>query len=188
MDADDAADLLSELPEEQQSQLLAEMNEYTAGELRELVKYDEDTAGGLMTTDYVWIYPHRTTEATIRKIREIAPDSEFIYYLYVVDKDDHLLGTLSLRTLLLSLPTAFIDRIMETDIVTVAPDAPADDVAATIARYDLLAVPVVDDSGKMLGIVTVDDAIDAIMPEDLAKKLPRFTARRHSPAARAAGA
>jgi magnesium transporter len=178
MDADDAADLLLELPEEQQSELLAEMNAYTAGELRELVKYDEDTAGGLMTTDYVWIYPHRTTEATIRKIREIAPASEFIYYLYVLDKEDHLLGTLSLRTLLLSLPTAFIDRIMETDVVTVAPDTPAVDVAATIARYDLLAVPVVDDRGKMLGIVTVDDAIDAIMPDEVAKKLPRLTARR----------
>jgi magnesium transporter len=188
MDADDAADLLSELPEEQQSQLLAEMNAYTAGELRELVKYDEDTAGGLMTTDYVWIYPHRTTEATIRKIREIAPASEFIYYLYVLDKEDHLLGTLSLRTLLLSLPTAFIDRIMETDMVTVAPDTPAVDVAATIARYDLLAVPVVDDHGKMLGIVTVDDAIDAIMPDEVAKKLPRLTARRHSTAAIAAEA
>jgi magnesium transporter len=183
MDADDAADLLAELPEEQQSQLLAEMNAYTAGELRELVKYDEDTAGGLMTTDYVWIYPHRTTEATIRKIREIAPASEFIYYLYVLDKDDHLLGTLSLRTLLLALPTAFIDRIMETDMVTVAPDTPAVDVAATIARYDLLSVPVVDERGKMLGIVTVDDAIDAIMPDEFAKKLPRFTARRHSHAA-----
>jgi magnesium transporter len=108
MDADDAADLLAELPEEQQSELLAEMNAYTAGELRELVKYPEDTAGGMMTTDYVWIYPHRTTEATIRKIREIGPASEFIYYLYVVDNDDHLLGALSLRTLLLALPTAFI--------------------------------------------------------------------------------
>ncbi len=179
MDADDAADLLAELPEEQQSQLLAEMNAYTAGELRELVKYPEDTAGGMMTTDYVWIYPHRTTEATIRKIREIAPASEFIYYLYVLDKDDHLLGTLSLRTLLLALPTAFIDRIMKTDLITVDPLTPAVDVASTIAKYDLLAAPVVDDDGKMLGIVTVDDAIDAIMPEDVIKKLPRV--RRHHP-------
>ena len=180
MDADDAADLLAELPEEQQSELLAEMNAYTAGELRELVKYPEDTAGGMMTTDYVWIYPHRTTEATIRKIREIAPASEFIYYLYVVDKDDHLLGALSLRSLLLALPTAFIDRIMETDLVTVEPHAPAVDVASTIAKYDLLAVPVVDDGGKMLGIVTVDDAIDAIMPDEIAKKLPHLRARHHS--------
>ncbi|MBV8344999.1 MAG: magnesium transporter [Candidatus Eremiobacteraeota bacterium] len=183
MDSDDAADLLAELPEEQQSQLLAEMNAYTAGELRELVKYPEDSAGGMMTTDYVWIYPHRTTEATIRKIREIAPESEFIYYLYVVDKDDHLLGALSLRTLLLELPTAFIDRIMETDLVTVAPDTPAVDVASAIAKYDLLAVPVVDDGGKMLGIVTVDDAIDAIMPAEIAKKMPHLhgvRARHHS--------
>jgi magnesium transporter len=177
MDADDAADFLAELPEERQSELLAEMNAYTAGELRELVKYPEDTAGGMMTTDYVWIYPHRTTEATIRKIREIAPVSEFIYYLYVLDKGDNVLGVLSLRTLLLALPTAFIERIMNTDLVTVAADTPAVDVASTIAKYDLLAVPVVDDAGKMLGIVTVDDAIDAIMPADIAKKLPHMRAR-----------
>ncbi len=127
--------------EERQSQLLAEMDEYTAGELRALVRYAEDTAGGMMTTDYVWIYPHRTTEATIRKIREIAPVSEFIYYLYVLDKSDQLLGAVSLRTLLLALPTAFIERIMETDLVTVAPGHPAVDVASTIAKYDLLASP-----------------------------------------------
>jgi len=180
MDSDDAADLLAELPQEQQSQLLAEMNAYTAGELRELVKYPEDTAGGLMTTDYVWIYPHRTTEATIRKIREIAPVSEFIYYLYVVDGDDHLLGALSLRSLLLALPTAFIDRIMERDLVTVTPLMPAVEVASTIAKYDLLALPVVEEHGRMLGIVTVDDAIDAIMPEEIAKKLPHIRARHQS--------
>ncbi|MBV9027087.1 MAG: magnesium transporter [Candidatus Eremiobacteraeota bacterium] len=180
MDSDDAADLLAELPEEQQSQLLAEMSAYTAGELRELVKYPEDTAGGLMTTDYVWIYPHRTTEATIRKIREIAPVSEFIYYLYVVDGDDHLLGALSLRSLLLALPTAFIDRIMERDLVTVTPLMPAVDVASMIAKYDLLALPVVEEHGRMLGIVTVDDAIDAIMPEEIAKKLPHIRARHQS--------
>ena len=186
MDSDDAADLLAELDEEQQQKLLAEMNDYTAGELRELVKYDEDTAGGLMTTDYLWIYPHRTTVATMKKIREIAPESEFIYYLYVVDKQDALIGVLSLRTLLLALPTAFIERIMDTDLITVPPDMPKEDVAGTIARYDLLAVPVVDEHGKMLGIVTVDDAIDAIMPEDAAKRLPRI-ARRHGAVRERAG-
>jgi len=176
MDADDAADLLAELDEEQQHELLSEMNEYTASELRELVKYAEHSAGGLMTTDYTWIYPHRTAEATIRKIREIAPVSEFIYYLYVVDKEDVLLGVLTLRALLLADPAAQIESIMEMDLVTVQPDAGSDEVAATIARYDLLAVPVVDQRGTMLGIVTVDDAIDAIMPEELARKLPKITA------------
>ena len=156
------------------------MNSYTADELRELVKYDEDTAGGLMTTDYTWIYAHRTTEATIRKIREIAPDVG-VHLLPLRPRQERPAARRAfVAPLLLALPTAFIDRIMDTDLVTVHPDATAVEVAATIARYDLLAVPVVDDHGKMLGIVTVDDAIDAIMPDDVAKKLPRFTARRHS--------
>jgi len=179
MDSDDAADLLAELPQEQQSELLAEMDEFTAGELRDLVKYQEHTAGGLMTMDYVWILPHRTAEATIEKLRQIAPQTEFIYYLYVTDADGTLLGTLSLRTLLLASPDAPIEQIMESDLVTVDPEAPAEDVASTIARYDLLACPVVDERGKMMGVVTVDDAIDAIMPPRLAKRLPRFTAHHH---------
>ncbi len=180
MDSDDAADLLGDLPEDQQSELLAEMNQSTAGELRELVKYEDDTAGGLMTTDYVWIFPHRTAEQTIHKIREIGPESEFIYYLYVVDKDERLLGVLTLRALLLAPQEAVIEGIMEADVVTVPPEMQSRDVAATIARYDLLAVPVVDPDGNMLGIVTVDDAIDAIMPEDLAKELPRITPPRRT--------
>jgi magnesium transporter len=178
MDSDDAADLLGELSEEQRTELLARIEPETAGELRELVEYDEDTAGGLMTTDYVWIYPHRTVAATIDKIREIGPESEFIYYLYVVDRAEKLLGVISLRTLLLSLPTAFIHKLMDSDIVSVGPDTSAEDVASTIARYDMLAIPVLDDEGRILGIVTVDDAIDAILPEKLANSLPRFT-RHH---------
>lgn len=183
MDSDDAADLLGELDDDKRAELLAKMEdrEY-AGELQDLVKYEPDTAGGLMTTDYVWIYPHRTTAATIAKIRQIGPASEFIYYLYVTDHSRKLLGVLSLRTLLLALPTAFIHKLMETDLVSAAPDMEAQDVASLIARYDLLAVPVLDDDGKMLGIVTVDDAIDAIMPEKIAHSLPRFTRKRESQA------
>jgi magnesium transporter len=178
MDSDDAADLLGELSEEQQEQLLREMDAETADDLRELVAYDDETAGGLMTTDYFWIYPHRTVAATIAKIREIAPETEFVYYLYVTDPAEKLLGVLSLRTLLLSSPDAIVQSVMESDIVSVHPDARATEVASTIARYDLLACPVLDDDGKMLGIVTVDDAIDAIIPERLKKQLPRFTKQR----------
>jgi CBS domain-containing protein len=177
MDSDDAADLLGELSEEQQEQLLREMDAETADDLRELVAYDDETAGGLMTTDYFWIYPHRTVAATIAKIREIAPETEFIYYLYVTDAAEKLLGVVSLRALLLSPPDAIIQTVMFDDLVSVHPDAEATEVASTIARYDLLACPVVDDDGKMLGIVTVDDAIDAIIPERLKKQLPRFTKR-----------
>ena len=180
MDADDAADLLGELDEEQRTALLAKIEDRDyAEELEELVEYATDTAGGLMTTDYVWIYPHRTTEATILKIRELGPESEFIYYLYVTDPHRKLLGVISLRTLLLSLPTAFIHKLMETDIISVGPETSSEEVAATIARYDLLAVPVVNEHDHMLGIVTVDDAIDAIMPEKIANSLPRFV-RHHS--------
>jgi Mg/Co/Ni transporter MgtE len=177
MDSDDAADLLGELPEARQEELLAEMDRETAEDLRELVAYAEDTAGGLMTTDYVWIYPHRTVAATIAKLREIAPETEFIYYLYVTDQAEKLLGVLSLRTLLLSDPDATIHSVMDQDVVAVRADASGEDVASTIARYDLVACPVTDENGAMLGIVTVDDAIDAIIPERLKKKLPRFTKR-----------
>ncbi|MDQ6827162.1 MAG: CBS domain-containing protein [Candidatus Eremiobacteraeota bacterium] len=179
MDSDDAADLLSQLPEDQQTELLSEIDNITAGELRELVKYQGNTAGGLMTTDYVWIYPHRTAESTIDKIREIAPETEFIYYLYVTDESEKLLGVLTLRTLLLARPQAKISEIMETDIVSVSPVASGRDVAAVIARYDILACPVVEEHGRMLGIVTVDDAIDVILPEKFASRLPRFHPHHH---------
>lgn len=180
MDSDDAADLLGELDEDKRAELLAKMEDRAyAGELEDLVEYAPDTAGGLMTTDYVWIFPHRTTAATISKIREIGPESEFIYYLYVTDDRRKLLGVVSLRALLLALPTAFIHKLMESDVVSVAPDTSAQDVASTIARYDLLAVPVLDPEGCMLGIVTVDDAIDAIMPEKIANSLPRMV-RHHA--------
>ncbi|MGH7728838.1 MAG: magnesium transporter MgtE N-terminal domain-containing protein [Vulcanimicrobiaceae bacterium] len=175
MDSDDAADLLGELDEAQRSELLAKMEDREhAGELEELVEYAPDSAGGQMTTDYVWIYPHRTTEATIGKLRELAPQTEFIYYLYVVDRRQKLIGVLSLRTLLLALPTAFIHKLMQTDIVSVEPGTPAQEVASAIARYDLLALPVLDPEGRILGIVTVDDAIDAIIPEKIAESLPRL--------------
>jgi CBS domain-containing protein len=178
MDSDDAADLLGDLSADRQQELLAEMDPQTAEELRELTTYDEDTAGGLMTTEFVWIYPHRTVGATIEKIREIAPETEFIYYLYVIDQAKKLLGVLSLRTLLLADPSAAIHSVMDSDLVSVATDTSAEDVASTIARYDLLACPVLGPDGTMLGLVTVDDAIDAILPERLKRKLPRFT-RHH---------
>src|SRR5271154_5985619 len=125
MDSDDAADLLGELSAEHQEKLLREMDAETAEDLRELVAYDESTAGGLMTTDYMWIYPHRTVAATIEKIRELAPETEFIYYLYVTDQSEKLLGVLSLRTLLLSAPEDLIQTVMATDLVSVHPDVKA---------------------------------------------------------------
>jgi Mg/Co/Ni transporter MgtE len=184
LDAERQRAIIDDLGTERAADLLAEMDAETAQDLRELVSYNEHTAGGLMTTDYLWIYPHRTIAATIDKIREIAPETEFVYYLYVTDQADKLLGVLSLRTLLLAKPDATIDEVMQTDIVSVSADTTAEDVASIIARYDLLACPVLDEDGRMQGIVTVDDAIDAIIPEKLKRKLPRFT-KKHPMQARA---
>ncbi len=145
-------------------------------------QYDEDTAGGLMTTDYVWIYPHRTVSATIAKIRELAPEIRVHLLSLRRRPADKLLGVLSLRTLLLSLARRRSSTSSWTPTSSAShPDASADDVASMIARYDLLACPVVDDDGRMLGIVTVDDAIDAIIPETTAERqLPRFTRHRQA--------
>ena len=157
------------------------MDAETAEDLRELVAYDEDTAGGLMTTDYMWIYPHRTVAATIAKIRELAPETEFIYYLYVTDQSEKLLGVLSLRTLLLSAPDEVIHTVMESDLVSVHPDVEGRPTWPRRSRATICSpVRCSTTTGKMLGIVTVDDAIDAIIPERLKKQLPRFTKRhRH---------
>ena len=148
MDSDDAADLLGGLTKSSQIELLAEMEPSPPASCANWSPTTSDTASGLMTTDYVWIYPHRTVAATIDKIREIAPETEFIYYLYVTDQADTLLGALSLRTLLLSSPSATVHAVMDTDLVTVHPDMNAEEVAATIARYDLLAIPVVDEGTR----------------------------------------
>jgi len=191
MDSDDAADLLGELSEEKQEALLAEMDTETAEELRELTTYEEDTAGGLMTTDFFWIYPHRTVAATIEKIREIAPETEFVYYLYVVEHDatappdaphrtdddipEYLRGVVTLRRLVLALPTMPVTELMERDIVTVASSDPADDAARQLVEYGLYALPVVTDAGVLLGIITADDAFDRLLPDSWRQRLRVFS-------------
>ena len=200
MDSDDAADLLGELDEERKQRTSVapagdRRSPTTADDLRRTRRLRRaKAAGGLMTTDYFWIYPHRTTvAATIGEDpAELAPETEFVYYLYVTDDPaEKLLGTiLSLRTLLLSAPDGDSSRcVMETDIVsTSSADARADrrrldDRALRFACRARCSTM----TASMLGIVTVDDAIDAIIPEqDLKKQLPRFTKRhRHGEEPRA---
>ncbi len=168
MQSSDAADLLGELPDDQRQRLLAHMEPEDAQELRELVAHEDDTAGSMMSTEFITIEGHVTTVAALKSLRERAGAKEFIYYLYVVDEQQRLVGVVSLRALLIGLPTAFVEKLMNTHIVSVRVDTPAADVAAIVARYDLQAVPVVDHGGQILGIVTVDDAIDAILPDGIA--------------------
>ena len=135
-----------------------------AEELGGLLAYPENTAGGMMTTEFVAVPADLTAGATIERLRELEPDAETIYYVYVVDADGRLVGVLSLRDLIVARPTTPIGEVMIEDPVTVDVLADRDDVAGVVARYNLLAVPVVDDARHLVGIVTVDDAIDTILP------------------------
>jgi len=170
MSPDEAADLLADLPEERREQLIAKMEADEAEDVEELLTYEEDTAGGLMTTEFVAIPVSLTAAQTIDRLRELEPDAESIYYVYVVDDDEKLLGVLSLRDLIVAKPDTRIADIMIKRVIAVPLDARPEDVAAVIAKYNLLAVPVVDDDDRIQGIVTIDDAMDEVMPAGLKRR------------------
>ncbi|MCL4310277.1 MAG: CBS domain-containing protein [Actinomycetota bacterium] len=174
MDPDDAADLLADLPEEKAATLLTLMRKKEARDVRELLAYDEETAGGIMTTEYVAIPPGMTAGEAIDKLRELEPGAETINYVYVIDDDDHLVGVFSLRDLILARRDQKVEEFMERHLISVRDDAGQVDVAQAIAKYNLLAVPVTDKENKMRGIITVDDAIDIILPLTWKKRLPKI--------------
>jgi magnesium transporter len=135
-----------------------------AKELGGLLAFPEDTAGGMMTTEFVAVRADLTAGQTIERLRELEPDAETIYYVYVVDAGGLLVGVLSLRDLIVAQPSTPIGEVMIDEPVAVDVLADRDDVARIVARYNLLAVPVVDADRRLVGIVTVDDAIDTILP------------------------
>lgn len=164
MPVDEAADVIGDIPEEKAEELLRLMRTRKAGEIRKLVKHHDETAGGLMTTELVTIPRNLTVEDTINKLRETSPDAETVYYLYVVDDEKKLVGILTLRRLIVSKPSTPVADIMIKDLITVTPETNQRHVADVISKYNLLAVPVVSPEGKLLGIVTVDDVMDFILP------------------------
>ena len=170
MPSDEAADVLGDLPEEKTEEFLQLMKKKKAQEIQELLKHDDETAGGLMTTDVVTLEPGNTVAKTIEKLRELAPGAETIYYLYVTDEGGHLLGVLTLRGLIISKEDALVGDIMNTKIITVRPEMNRRQVADVISKYNLLAVPVVDKLNRILGIITVDDVVDYIIPPLARKK------------------
>ncbi len=170
MSPDEAADLLADLPEDRREQLIAKMEADEAQDVEELLAYGEDTAGGLMTTEYVAIPASLTAAEAIDRLRELEPDAESIYYVYVIDDDERLLGVLSLRDLIVARPATPIADLMIKRVIAVPVDARPEDVAAVIAKYNLLAVPVVDDDDRIQGIVTIDDALDTVMPAGLKRR------------------
>jgi CBS domain-containing protein len=177
MSPDDAADLVADLSDTAREEILALMEKEEAAEVQELLGYPEDSAGGIMTTEVVAVPATLTAAQTIDRLRELEPDAETIYYVYIVDADERLVGVLSLRDLIVAKPDVPISEVMIEDPVAVGVLADQDEVAQVVARYNLLAVPVVDDEGHLEGIVTVDDAMDAILPTAWKKRLPKLFAR-----------
>ncbi len=170
MDPDEAADVLGDLPEKKAVELLSRMDKEEAEEVRELLEHDEDTAGGLMTTDYICFPPDMSAEDVMKELRLLAPDIEMIYYLYVVDREEHLLGVLSLKDLILASPGSMLSSFMVTNPKTVLATEDKKEVAEMVSRYNLYAIPVVDEEDHILGIITVDDVVDMLLPSPIRRK------------------
>ncbi len=165
MSSDEAADLLAELSPEAQGQILSELEAEDAADMRELLEYDPDTAGGIMTTEYITLQSDMTAQAAIEHLREVGPDAETIYYVYVIDGGGRLVGVISLRDLIVARPDTRISGVMGTKVLSVYVDQDQEEVARTVSKYDLLAIPVVDRQERLLGVITVDDVIDVIEEE-----------------------
>jgi magnesium transporter len=180
MSPDDAADLVADLSDEARAEIMQLMERDEAAEVQELLGYPEDTAGGIMTTEFIAISAELTAAETIDQLRELEPDAETIYYLYVTDPDGRLVGVLSLRDLIVARPASLVRDFMIPEPVAVSVRAPQEEVAQVVARYNLLAVPVVADDGRLEGIVTVDDALDTVLPTAWKRRLPRLFSRTGS--------
>ncbi|HUU53445.1 MAG TPA: CBS domain-containing protein [Armatimonadota bacterium] len=177
IDPDDAADLVGDLPKERADQLLGLMEPEEASDVKELLKYPDDTAGGLMTPEYVAVPAGMTAQEAIGYLRKAGEEAETIYYCYVLDDEKRLIGVFSLRDLIVAPPTRVIDDIMVRGLISVTAETSHEETAGLIARYNLLAIPVVDEGKRLVGIVTVDDAIAAVLPGRLKKQLPKVFAR-----------
>jgi flagellar motility protein MotE (MotC chaperone)/sporulation protein YlmC with PRC-barrel domain len=164
MEPDEAADVLSDLPEAKAEELLESMAPEEAQEVEELLEHEEDTAGGLMTTEHVAFAPSLTAADAIRRIRDEAKEAETIYYLYVTDPQEKLLGVLSLRELIQADPGQRLEQLMRPEVISVRAESGLREVAELLTKYNLLAVPVVGGEGEMRGIVTVDDVLNLILP------------------------
>jgi magnesium transporter len=174
MEPDEAADLLGDLPKGRKEDLLALMEKDDADDVRKLLAYPEESAGGIMTTEYASIQPNLTAAEAIQVLRGMADEVETMFYVYVVDKEEHLIGAFSLNNLIFAPPGQMVSDFMTDRIITVNLTDDQETVAQTVAKYDLLAIPVVDDQNHLHGIVTADDALDKIIPTAWKKRLPRF--------------
>ncbi len=165
MAADDAVDILNILDKEKVASYLTIMDQDAADEIKQLIHYEEKTAGSIMTTEFVALYKAQTVKEAMLELKTIAPDAETIYYLYVLDDDKHLAGVLSLRDLIIASEETKIADVMSEKVVSVSVAKDQEEIAKMMRDYDFLAVPVVDFQNHLLGIITVDDILD-VMDEE----------------------
>lgn len=165
MAPDDAVDILHDVPGVTAADILDVMEPGTAGRLRRLLQYGKDTAGGLMNPEFVALRKDMTTEQAIMTLRSAAPEAENIYYLFVINREHQLVGVVSLRDLIIAAPDVQIRDIANRAVVSVETGADQEEVARIMAKYDLLALPVVDAEQYLLGVVTIDDVVDVIEEE-----------------------
>jgi magnesium transporter len=165
MSHDERADLVSRLDEDVVDPVLPYLAQAEREDIRRLASYQPGTAGAVMTTDYVTLPPHITVREALERLRQEAPDRETIYYCYVVDHKRRLIGFVSLKRLILSRRSAVIEEIMQRDVIFARVDEDQESVARQIDKYDLIAIPVVDGSDMLVGIITHDDAMDILRQE-----------------------
>ncbi|MFQ3582038.1 MAG: magnesium transporter [Chloracidobacterium sp.] len=165
MPPDDRADLFRRLPEESRDAVLPALAEAEREDIRRLTDYEDGTSGAVMTSEYATLPPDLTVTDAIERLREIAPDKETIYYSYVVDDERKLLGFVSLKDLILARRDATIRDIMHEDVIFARASDDQEDAARLIQKYDLIALPIVNEDGALVGIITHDDAIDIITQE-----------------------
>ena len=166
MDTDDAADLVGSMPNEQQQEVLSHMEDLEqAGDIVDLLHYDEDTAGGLMGKELVKVNENWTVLTCLRELSRQAENLDEIFYIYVVDDDNILKGRLSLKKMILSPTSTKIQSIYNPDVTYVTTDEPAESVGRIMQKYDLVAIPVVDSIGRLVGRITIDDVVDVIREE-----------------------
>lgn len=167
MESDNIVKFLSHLQEDDLKSLLALLTENEKEHIAEIMSYDLETAGSIMNKSYVAVSPEDTVQDTINKVRNLAQSVEMLYYVYVVDEGEKLIGLLSLRDLILHAETKDIMEIVRHQFVATQADTDQEEAALLLQEYDLMAIPVLDEEGRMLGIITADDIMDIIMKENL---------------------
>ena len=187
MESDDAADIVAELPEEKAEEVLETMNVEDSSEVQELLRYDENTAGGIMAKEVAVVNARDTVKQAIRVVRKMAKEHKNIHTVYVVDENGVLLGAVPLQDLLVNTPNRRMYKLMNAEVISVTTDVDQEQVAQIFKKYDIVSLPVTDKAGKLLGRITVDDVVD-VMEEEHEEDVARMVGsdadelERHSPA------